>query len=179
MTCSHGGITITRHNDIRDITANWLSEVCRNVERYLEPLLLPLMGENIIPLSANRREDARADIHATGFCGCQQCAFFDVTVFHPNTKSYRHSSTSSLYQHHEQAKKRDYGDRSREVENGTFTPLVFATTGGMSREATLLYKRLADEKNNTLYSKTMAWIRCTLSFSLLRSAVMCSRSITH
>ena len=33
MTCSHGGISITRHNDIRDITANWLSEVCRNVER--------------------------------------------------------------------------------------------------------------------------------------------------
>lgn len=35
MTCSRGGITITRHNDI---TANWLSEVCRNAER--EPPLL-------------------------------------------------------------------------------------------------------------------------------------------
>ena len=33
MTCSHGGLTITRHNDVRDITANWLSEVRRNVER--------------------------------------------------------------------------------------------------------------------------------------------------
>ena len=38
MTCSHGGLTITRHNDIRDITVNWLSEVCRNVER--EPPLI-------------------------------------------------------------------------------------------------------------------------------------------
>ena len=108
--------------------------------------------------------------------GSNACAFFDVRVFHPNAQSYRHSSISSLYWRHELTKKREYGDRIREVENGSFTPLVFATTGGMGREATLFYKRLADqisEKRNTTYSKTMAWIRCTLSFSLLRSAVMC------
>ena len=183
MTCSHGRLTITRHNDICDITANWLSEVCRNVERELP--LLPLTGENIVPLSANRRDDARADVHATGFWGRQQCAFFDVRFFYPNAQSYRHSSISSVYHRHEQAKKREYGDRIREVENGSFTPLVFATTGGMGREAMMLYKRLADqvsEKKNIHYSKTMAWFRCTLSFSLLRSAVMCirgSRSTCH
>ena len=109
MTCSHGGLIIIRHNDIRDITANWLSEVCRNVES--EPPLLPLTGENIVPLSANRRDDARADIRATGFWGRQQCAFFDVRVFHPNAQSYHHSSISSLYRRHELAKKREYGDR--------------------------------------------------------------------
>ena len=149
------------------------------------PPLLPLTGENIVPLSANRRDDARADIRATGFWGRQQCAFFDIRVFHPNARSYRHSCISSLYRRHELTKKREYGDRIREVENGSFTPLVFATTGGMGREATLFYKHLADqisEKRNTTYSKTMAWIRCTLSFSLLRSAVMCirgSRSTSH
>ena len=175
MTCSHGGLIIIRHNDIRDITANWLSEVCRNVES--EHPLLPLTGENIVPLSANRCDDTRADIRATGFWGRQQCAFFDVRVFHPNAQSYRR---------HELAKKREYGDRISEVENGSFTPLVFAIIGGMGREATLLYKRLADKiskkKKNTMYSKTMAWIRCTLSFTLLRSAVMCirgSRSTSH
>ena len=129
-----------------------------------------------MPLSANRRDDARADIRATCFGGRQQCAFFDVRVFHPNAQSYHHSSISSLYRRHEQAKKREYGDRIREVENGSFTPLVFTTTGGMGREATLFYKRLTDqicEKKNTMYSKTMSWIRCTLSFSLLRSAAMC------
>ena len=182
MTCSHGGLTITRH-DICNITANWLSEVCRNVER--EPLLLPLTGENIVPLSANRRDDASADIRAIGFWRRQQSAFFDIRVFHPNAQSYRHSSISSLYRQHEQAKNREYGDRIREVENGSFTPLVFATTGGMGQEATLFYKRLADslsKKRNITYSKTMAWMRCTLSFSLLRSAVICirgSRSKSH
>ena len=180
MTCSHRGLTITRHNDVCDITANWLSEICRNVER--EPPLMPLTGENIVPPSANRTDDARADIRATGFWRRQQCAFFDVRVFHPNAQSYRQSSISSLYRRHEQAKKRD---RIREIENGFFTPLVFATTGGMGQEATMFYRRLADQvsdKRNTTYSKTMAWIRCTLSFSLLRSAVMCirgSRSTSH
>ena len=115
----------------------------RNVES--EPPLLPLTGENIVPLSANRRDDARADIGATSFWGRQQCAFFDVRVFHPNTQSYHHSSISSLYRRHELTKKREYGGRIREVENGSFTPLVFATTGGMGWEATLLYKRLADK----------------------------------
>ena len=40
MTCSYGVLTITRHNDIRDITANWLSEVCRNVESEPPPYCL-------------------------------------------------------------------------------------------------------------------------------------------
>jgi hypothetical protein len=37
---------------------------------------------------------------------------------------------------HEQAKKRECGQRIREVECGVFTPLVLSTTGGMGREAT-------------------------------------------
>ena len=76
------------------------------------------------------------------------------------------SSLQHLYWHHEQAKKREYGDRICGVENGSFTPLVFATTGGMGQEATLFYKYLADslsEKRNIMYSKTIAWMRCTLS----------------
>ena len=46
-------------------------------------LLQPLTGENVIPATANRQDDARADIHARGFWGCQQSAFFDVRVFIP------------------------------------------------------------------------------------------------
>ena len=95
------------------------------------------------------------------------------------------SSLQHLYWHHEQAKKREYGDRICGVENGSFTPLVFATTGGMGQEATLFYKYLADslsEKRNITYSKTIAWMRCTLSLSFLQSALMCirgSRSQSH
>lgn len=73
-----------RHNKIRDITANWIYEVCHNVKK--EPALQPLTGDTIILQTANRQDNARADIRARGFGGQQQCAFFDITVFHPNAQ---------------------------------------------------------------------------------------------
>ena len=42
MICTHGGMTIARHNEIRDLTAGWLNEVCRETET--EPQLQPLSG---------------------------------------------------------------------------------------------------------------------------------------
>ena len=35
-------------------------------------------------------------------------------------------------------------NESKNIERGVFTPLVFTTTGGIGREATTLYRRLAD-----------------------------------
>ena len=122
--------------------------------------------------------DARADIHARGFWGRRQSAFFDVRVFHPNARSYRNSNISAVYRRQEMMKKREYGDRVREVELASFTPLVFSTTGGMGREGNVFYKRLASllaDKQGWAYGTTMSWIRCVLTFSLLRSAVMCIR----
>ena len=37
MICPFGGLPIARHNEIRDITAQWLNEVCADVEK--EPSL--------------------------------------------------------------------------------------------------------------------------------------------
>ena len=70
---------------------------------------------------------------------------------------------------------RQYDQRVREVEHATFTPLVLSTTGGMGRAATTFYKRLASmvaEKRNVPYAVTLNWIRCRLSFALLRASIM-------
>ena len=78
-----------------------------------------------------------------------------------------------------------YEDRIREVEYGSFTPLIFSCSGGMGPLATIVYKRLASlisEKSGQSYSMTLYWLRCRLSFSLLSSAVTClrgSRSSYH
>ena len=64
------------------------------------------------------------------------------------------------------------------LKEGSFTSLVMSTTGGMGRAASVFYKRLASllsEKRGVHYSKTMGWIRCRLSFALLRSSLMCIR----
>ena len=112
--------------------------------------------------------------------------FFE-RVFHPNAQSYRTTSILSLYRRHELQKKREYGNRVCEAELASFTPLVFATTGGMSREALTFYRRLADllsRRSAMAYSNTLAWLRCTCSviFAAIRSAttyIRGNRSISH
>ena len=39
--------------------------------------------------------------------------------------------------------KREYEERVREIEHGSFSPLVFSTAGGMGPIATTVYKRIA------------------------------------
>ena len=63
----------------------------------------------------------------------------------------------------------------RDIENGTFTPLVFPSVGGMAAEATVFYRRLASlpaSKRDDPYFVVMGWLRCLFSFLLLRAPVM-------
>jgi len=46
MICRHGGLTFVRHNELRDITAELLSKVCKDVA--IEPPLQPLSGEGVV-----------------------------------------------------------------------------------------------------------------------------------
>ena len=60
----------------------------------------------------------------------------------------------------------------------SFTPLVFSTSGSMSGCTNVFYKRLAyllSLKKKLEYGNVMAWLRCRLSFSLLRSEIACLR----
>ena len=176
MTCKRGGFPILRHNEIRDMTAKLLSEVCHNVAT--EPPLQPLNGELFTYRSANASAEARLDIKARGFWNLTQDAYFDVRVFHPNAPCYRSKDVAAVYKQHESAKKREYNQRVQNVEHGVFTPLVFTTTGSMGSEGTTFYKRLADmlsHKQEKPYSVVMGWLRCRLSFAILRSAIMCIR----
>ena len=67
MICRHGGLTFVRHNEIRYITAEWLERVCHDV--VIELPLQPLTGDDVVPATANRQNNVRADIHAHGFWG--------------------------------------------------------------------------------------------------------------
>ena len=53
------------------------------------------------------------------------------------------------------------------VDQGTFTPLVFSCVGGMRRECSLFYSRLAEllaEKRNENLSKVKNWMRTRIKF---------------
>ena len=51
---------------------------------------------------------------------------------------------NQIYRQHETEKKRQYASRVLEVEQATFTPLVFSTTGGMAAECKRHHSRLAE-----------------------------------
>ena len=177
FTCPHGGYPTLRHNEIRDITAQLMSEVCPNVAT--EPTLQPVTNERFFHRSANTETGARLDVRAQGFWGAHhQQAYFDVRVFNPLATSNRQTTVSTCFRSHDREKRRVYEQRVREVERGSFTPLVFSALGGVSRPTEITYKRLASllaTKKDHHYSIIISFIRCRLSFSLLRSAIMCLR----
>jgi hypothetical protein len=101
-----------------------------------------------------------------------------VRIYNPFAQTHKNKPLSSVYVAQEREKRRAYEQRVREVEHGSFTPLIFSACGSMAKSATATYKRLAAllaEKRNLPYSHVIGWLRCTLSFSLLRSAIMCIR----
>ena len=85
---------------------------------------------------------------------------------------------NTVFTQHEREKRRAYNQRIREVEHDSFTPLIFSASGGMGPSTTIAYRRLAAllaEMRGQRYSLVMTWLRCRLSFSLLRSAVTAIR----
>ena len=179
LSCPFGGFPTIRHNKVRDLLAGLLCEICPNVRT--EPQLDSLTGE-IFPLATTSTADeARVDIQAGSFWGNSrfETALFDVRVFNPFAESNRSSSsTSSTYRKHERQKRRQYEQRVREVDNSSFCPLVFSSSGGAGPAATVFLKRLAPRLSQVRvipYSVMMGWLRCHLSFSLLRSSILCIR----
>ena len=175
LSCKKGGFVIMRHNNICDFLSTMLSEVCHDTSK--EPMLLPLSGENLNDV-ANISAEARLDISTRGFWLPGQSAFFDVRVFDPFAQRYKSQSLQKCYISNENEKKRKYNQRILEVENGSFTPLVFALTGGMGRECKTFIGQLAEKiatKRNLNTSLVISWLRTKINFMLLRSILICLR----
>ena len=134
---SHVGFPTLRHNEIRDLTASLLMEVCSNV--VIEPELQHLSGEVLHGNTANRDKGDRLDIAADDFWGPgRERNYVDIRVFNPFAPVNKKPSLATVYRRHEKEKKRSYNQRVTEVEHSSFSPLVFSLTGVMAKEATVL-----------------------------------------
>jgi len=86
-----------------------------------------------------------------------------------------------LYTHHvnfEYILSSPYNRRIMEVERGTFTPLVFTTTGVMSHECTIFHKALAEKiskKKGDTYQDIMRYLRVKFSFLAMKATLLCLR----
>ena len=171
LSCAKGGFPSIRHNEICDLTANLLAEVCSEV--CIKPHLQPTTPDQLSGATTNSQDGARLDVSANGVWGGRfQKTYFDVQVFTSHAPSNKNQSHSACYRKHEREKKRAYDQRICEVEHSSFSPLVFSATGGMGREATCFYKCLASmlaHKWDQPYGITLWWLRCHLKFSHLLS----------
>ena len=176
LSCKKGGYVTMRHNNIRDLEAELMKEVCFDVK--VEPVLLPL--DTDIARNGNTAEKARLDVSGVGVWGPLEKTFLDVRIMHPNAPSYINKNIKQVYSSHEKEKKRTYNERVLQVEKASFTPIVMSTFGGMGNEADRHHKRIAElisQKKKESYADVLTYVRTRLRFSLLKSILMAIRGI--
>ena len=142
FSCPKGAFPIIRHNRIRDLLAELLTEVfpCVAVELALQTL----SGESFQHHSTNTEDNARLDVCAREFWDKSRVtAFFDVRVLNAHAPSNGSLSTTSCYRKHEMEKRRKYERRVIVVGHGTLIPFVMSTSGGMGPSTSVTAKRLA------------------------------------
>ena len=99
-----------------------------------------------------------------------------MRIYYPNAHSYKDLDFKQIYKQHKNDKKRLYTQRVMDVEQGTFTSLVFTTIGGMGEECKRYHNRLAElvaAKKGEDNATTVFWIRSKVSLAILRSALLC------
>ena len=118
------------------------------------------------------------DIRSRGFWRQGQNAFFDVRITNADSNSKQNTSIKNVLHKHELEKKRRYNQRVMEVEHGTFTPLIFTTSGAMGHECQKYHKTLADKitrKTGERYDDIMRYMRVKISFLVLKATLLCLR----
>jgi len=175
QNCKRGGYTQFRHDNVRNSIAEYLREVTKDVR--IEPALIPIESSRY-QQKGNNADKARLDVSCRGLWSTFEVTYGDVRIFNPRSDSYKDKTLPQLYKLHENEKKRQYMNRVLQVEKGSFTPLVFTTTGGMAPESTRFIKRIAEklsQKTKESYSRIMNNIRTRLSFDIMRSVLVAIR----
>ena len=88
------------------------------------------------------------------------------------------ANTAMIFKEQENEKKRKYNERVMDAEMGTFTPLVFGTSGGMGLDCQNFLRTLANKfstKNDEPYASVISWLRIQLSLAILRTVHRCVR----
>ena len=169
MSFQKGGFISILHDEIRDITSSLLKEVSSDVTT--EPLLQPLQGKGFDYITAKVEQEARVNISARGFWNRGQKSFLDIRVFNPLAPCYCRLRPKASHAMNKRDKIK-YSERKIDVEQGTSTPLVFISAGGLARQSqkddkTYGRKEGEEKKNSSLHG-------CDVnSFSFVMSALSC------
>ena len=154
MSCMKGGFIRKRHDEVRDLFASLLQDVCHALEVKLH---LQTLTREILNSCNNSSDEARLDVSAQGFWQRRQRAFFYVRVFNPFAKSHLNQRLETVFTSNENEKKRHYNQRIVEIEHGSFSPLEFKPYDGSGREAERFLAELAHKVSE---KKCMSYSTC-------------------
>ena len=168
LSCKKGGLITQRHNEIRDSIGDLCSLLWKNVRR--EPIIREADDENHLT-------GLVADLSARGVWHPQGTASFDIRVIDTDAVSYLGRKPSAVLASAETEKKTKYTAACTE-RNVSFTPLVTSVDGALGDEFNAFMKRLAhglSSKWERPYARVMGWVRCRMSFAILRATNLCVR----
>ena len=173
--CKQGGLVRARHEELagewHQLCAQALTPSSVSDEPTISQYQNEDDGEN------NRVPELRGDVSAHGFWTRGTTAIFDIRVTDTDAASYKNTDPTTVLKRQEREKKDKYAEACRQAHMH-FTPLVFSVDGLEGGEATAARKRLASRlaaKWKRQYSQVCGFVRCRLSFTLIRSASRCLR----
>ena len=168
LACKKGGLLTLRHNEIRDAVGDLASLVWKDAQR--EPFIREYNPQDETPALI-------ADLFCRGVYVRQGGASFDIRVSDTDAISYQNRSPMSVLHSAEVEKKTKYSDACQE-RHTSFTPLVVSVDGMLAPEFANFLRRIGEAlstKWEKPYSKTMNWVKCRLSFAVLRASSVCFR----
>ena len=154
-----------------------LTEVCHNVAT--EPSLQPISAETFPNATANTADNARLDVKAWGFWCRGQDTYFDVRVYFLMLPVTAHSASVLLISATRMPRNVNMVSVLGKLNMESLLHLWCYNLHrwyGPGSEASVFYKRLADllcSHWDHSYSSSIHWLRCRLSFALLRSSILC------
>ena len=168
LACKKGGLLTLRHNEIRDAVGDLASLVWKDVQRE------PVIREN------NPQDETPpliSDLFCRGVHVRQGAASFDIGVSDTDAISYQNRSPMSVL-HSAEVEKRTKNSDACQERHMSFTPLVVSVDGMLAPEFASFLRRIRkalSTKWEKPYSKTMNWVKCRLSFAVLRTSSACFR----
>ena len=127
LCCKKGGFITLKRNEEDDTTAELFNDIFVNVRK--ESILLELNNQ-ALPRQANNSEESRLNIiWTTGWR-----TFLNIRVFNLFARRPRKLEVKKSFRSNENEIKQLYDERVLQVENGSFTALVFDINDGMGKE---------------------------------------------
>ena len=170
-------------NDLQDLTADMISEVCMDTE--IEPKLMPLSGEEPKGRTSVNSTQARINIKTRCFWEQEQQAFFDLGLSDPSTCRYCNKSLQQCHVMNEKEKKPAYNERilqrylyTSQVHlrcKGIFTPVGFLSTVLWEERAKSIMAQIYLKRQTFRSRFQVTGIKKKFCFGLLKSSLLCLR----